>query len=468
MDSVLGLIRHSGNDGLLRALEMSVVATFAGRPLHLHAEGLRGTGKTTVMRAVRQALPPIRRITGCLYNCEPANPHCPQHREMSTEELAVIGEEWIPMPFLEISHSAKIGTVVGSIDLGRLVSPTEPQAALLPGTIPQAHRGIIFVDEINRLAETAPELADVLLDVMGTKPGRVQIEETGLRAVELPVQVAIWAASNPDEDPGPLEEVRRQLSDRFDFAVYAERPTDPDVVSQILMTTSPDRIQSHTPIELDRFQRRLAHAVDRLRKVTVPDGVRRQIAELYAQYNIESLRAVQAIQMGAQVWACLGDRDEAAPGDLAAIVPMALRHRVDPETLRKVLGQLRTLSPEAEAEGAAMPTVAAQGRFTGISFSGMAVKRAPEAAPSERSPESPQPQIASGWVQRTWGRFRDRLRGSGAGQQTGSHASNQSVYRPDPLSQPQIAPPHPARPIAQLQPHEYIRTEEELGRWLGR
>jgi len=49
---------------------------------------------------------------------------------------------------------------------------------MLPGTLPQAHRGIVLVDEVNRLADTAPELTDILLDAMGTKPGRVQIEET--------------------------------------------------------------------------------------------------------------------------------------------------------------------------------------------------------------------------------------------------------------------------------------------------
>ena len=71
-------------------------------------------------------------------------------------ELAEIGTEWIPMPFLEISHSAKVATVVGGIDLEKLVNRAHPEAALLPGTLAQAHRGIVFIDEINRLADTSP------------------------------------------------------------------------------------------------------------------------------------------------------------------------------------------------------------------------------------------------------------------------------------------------------------------------
>ncbi|MDN5376498.1 MAG: magnesium chelatase subunit, partial [Thermacetogenium sp.] len=153
---------------------------------------------------------------------------------MTPEEIAALGTEQIPVPFLEISHSAKIGTVAGTIDLGKLTNPSRPEAALLPGIIPQAHRGIVFVDEINRLADTSPEITDVLLDAMGTKPGRVQIEETGLPVVEVPVAVSVWAASNPDEEPGPLAEIRRQLSDRFDLVIPMGRPTTPEEVVDIL------------------------------------------------------------------------------------------------------------------------------------------------------------------------------------------------------------------------------------------
>lgn len=138
------------------------------------------------------------------------------------------------MPFVEIGHGAKLGTILGSVDLAKLTDPKNSQAALLPGSIPMANRGIIFIDEINRLAETAPEITDVLLAVMGTKPGKVKIEEVGLMPWEIEVTSSVWAASNPDEDPGPLEEVRRQLSDRFDIVVPVQRPSDPLIVERLL------------------------------------------------------------------------------------------------------------------------------------------------------------------------------------------------------------------------------------------
>ncbi|WP_273380078.1 hypothetical protein [Symbiobacterium thermophilum] len=405
MESVLGLVRHPGNDALFRAVEMSLVSTLAGRPLHIHAEGLRGTGKTTIMRRVRKALPRIRRIRGCLYNCDPSAPHCPVHRGLSPEEVAALGEERVPMPFLEISHAAKIGTVVGSIDLSRLVSATHPEAALLPGTIPQAHRGILFVDEINRLAETSPELADVLLDVMGTRPGRVQIEETGLPPVELPVLVSVWAASNPDEEPGPLEEIRRQLSDRFDFAIYTDRPSDPEVVEQILTAAEagearPPRI-ADTKAEL--WRTRLTLRTADLRQVTIPPGIRRQVAALYSQFDLESLRGVEAIQAGIRLSACLDGRREVQPEDLLRVVPMALRHRVDPELLRRVTSYLAeglapaaTPAPLAAASGGPA-TAPGRTRFPGLSFGGVLAEPArPLPAGAEPGTGRPSPGAAAG------------------------------------------------------------------------
>lgn len=372
MDSVLGLVRHAGNDSLFRAVEVSLLATLAGQPFHIHAEGLRGTGKTTIMRAARQILPPIRRVRDCLYNCDPDRPHCPAHRGLSPDEVAAVGDEWVPMPLLEISHSARVGTVVGSIDLGRLVSPTRPEAALLPGTLPQAHRGILFVDEVNRLAETAPELADILLDVMGTKPGRVQIEETGMPRVELPVQVSVWAASNPDEDPGPLEEIRRQLSDRFDLAVYTDRPGEAGVVERILALAEEREEDEARAVRTEQFRTRLRERADRLVRVEVPDSVRQSVAELYSRFNLESLRAVQALQAGVRLMACLEGRGEAAIDDLVRVAPLALRHRVDPESLKKLTAHLSGLAARPAAEGAAAQPV--RPRFPGVSFGAAAVE----------------------------------------------------------------------------------------------
>lgn len=374
------LIRYPGNQSLFEAIEMSVLGTICGRPLHLHAEGLRGTGKTTILRAARQVLPPILRIRDCPYNCHPDRPHCPRHRGMTRDEVAALGADWVPMPFLEISHSAKLGTVVGSIDLGRLTSAQRTEAALLPGTIPQAHRGIIFVDEINRLAETSPELTDVLLGVMGTKPGRVQIEETGLPVVSVEVNACVWAASNPDEDPGPLEDIRRQLADRFDLVVSMGRPAAPEAVRRVLetadawfrssgagrpsagaspagggaataccATTGGASLVPSASADLERNRTHWARFVEWMPQVLVPDSLRALIATLYVDFGFESLRAVEAWQLSARIHACLAGRREAEVADFLAVAPLVLRHRVDMSTLSEVMARLD--SPRDRGDG---------------------------------------------------------------------------------------------------------------------
>lgn len=333
MKSYHQLVRHKGNQDLFRAVEMSIAALHNGVPLHIHAEGLRGTGKTTIMRSVKNMLPPIIRIKNCRYNCHPEFPHCPEHRHLSLKEIITIGTEVVPCPFLEISHSAKIGTVVGSIDLGKLTDQHIVTAAILPGTIPQAHRGVVFIDEINRLADTSPELADVLLDVMGTKPGHLQIEETGLPIIALPVSISVWAASNPDEEPGSLNRIRRQLADRFDFSINMGRPSDYQAVYTIL--------EKQKNKEEETLAETISNtAVGNVSNILVENFIRRIIAKIYIDFNLESLRAIETIEYASALSCLLAGRLKVEIKDISAIVPLALAHRIDSETITAILKYL--------------------------------------------------------------------------------------------------------------------------------
>jgi len=234
--------------------------------------------------------------------------------------------ETVGTPFLEVSHSAKVGTLVGSIDLDRLTSLKNPAAALLPGTIPRANRGIIFIDEINRLADTSPALVDVLLDVMGTKPGRVQIEETGLPTVEMPVNTSIWAASNPDEEPGSLQEIRRQLSDRFDFVIRIGRPEQAETVSAIIRGGA----------QTDVGTKQTSGKVDSIFSVAVTEAVDEFISNLYVRFRLESIRGVQAVRLGAQLHALQQGKTSVDFADVAAVLPAALRHRLEAPLLLEI------------------------------------------------------------------------------------------------------------------------------------
>lgn len=341
------LKRYEGNEPLFELVMMSIISSYAGDPLHIHAEGLRGTGKTTIMRAARGILPNITRIKGCIYNCHPAAPHCPQHRDLSSSEIQELGTEEIPMPFLEISASAKIGTVAGSIDLARLTDTSHPETRLLPGIIPQAHRGIVFVDEINRLADTSPEITDILLDVMGNKPGHIQIEEAGVPVVDLPVNVSVWAASNPDEEPGSLEEIRKQLADRFDMVYYMGRPDGADVLAEMLRDNSYYAKSHHNQAgqegDESRYQvyhQNIINGSQRYENTDLPDFLRNYIARLYVKHNLESIRAIEAMQQGAILHSILKEHDQVMISDVTDMIPLVLKHRLSGEALIKIVNEV--------------------------------------------------------------------------------------------------------------------------------
>lgn len=420
------LIRHSGNRDLFQGVEMAAAALLQGRSFHIQVEGLRGTGKTTIMRAARELLRPITRIKGCLYNCDPAAPHCPFHRALTSAEVAALGTEQVARPFLEISQAAKLGTVVGSIDLAKLTDTSNPAAALLPGTIPQAHRGIIFIDEINRLADTAPELADVLLDVMGTKPGRVQLEEPGLPVVELPLTVSVWAASNPDEEPGPLSRIRKQLADRFDITVAMGRPESYQAVAAILA----DNPGGELPAD------HVCRLTGRLDEVKVSPQLRELLGRLYVDFRLESLRAVAAMENAASLAALLAGRSAAGLQELREVAPLALAHRVSPETLAAIMEYLNGLLGSQAGE-----TIPAADCTT------------------EMTPR----RLSRGAA--LWARLKQRLAAllpgkirlpSGGGGRRGGAGTARIV---DPLDTTIIAPPQPAVPLTRL-PDEQLVTRE--------
>ena len=429
MSEYYRLVRHSGNQALFRVVEMSVAALVSGHPFHIQVEGLRGTGKTTIMRAARELLPPITRIKNCLYNCDPVRPHCPIHRHLSQAEIETLGVEQVQRPFLEISQVAKIGTVVGSIDLAKLTDPVNALAALLPGTIPQAHRGIIFIDEVNRLADTAPELADALLDVMGTRPGRVQIEEPGLPVVELPVNVCIWAASNPDEDPGPLSRIRKQLADRFDVTVSMGRPDTEQAVINILAghnsSELPVSVISHLPVSLD--------------KVAVSLELRQLLGKLYVTYNLESLRTVAAMETAACLTALLAGRTVAGIGELVQVVPLVLAHRVSAETIATIMEYLNGL-----LYGPAPATIPVAGTATQLAKQALSRWAAIKAILKMRLAAL----LKNGF----------QLPNSGDGSSDGRGGQGRAQFI-DPMNTTISAPPKPALPISRV-PDEQLVTRE--------
>jgi magnesium chelatase subunit D len=128
--------------------------------------GDKGTAKSTAARGLTQVLPAILREPGCAFNCAPGQPAaacavCSAHTHRHAAAV----------PFVTLPLGATEDRVLGSLDLQQALQGG--QRAFQPGLLAAAHRGILYIDEVNLLAD---HLVDVLLDVAAMGVNTVQRE----------------------------------------------------------------------------------------------------------------------------------------------------------------------------------------------------------------------------------------------------------------------------------------------------
>src|SRR5213079_1856824 len=118
--------------------------------------GEKGTAKSTAVRALAALLPELRVIDGCRFGCDPRHPDpgCPDgpHRPPYRERTR-------PARLVELPVGATEDRLIGSLDLERALA--EGVRAYQPGLLADAHRGVLYVDEVNLLHD---HLVDLLLD----------------------------------------------------------------------------------------------------------------------------------------------------------------------------------------------------------------------------------------------------------------------------------------------------------------
>ena len=133
-----------GQGELKLALELAVVDRSIGGVL---AFGDRGTGKSTAIRALARLLPPMRVTDGCPYHCDPAT-EC----ETCDENGRVRNAVEVPVPVVDLPLGATEDRVVGALDLEAAL--TRGERRFSPGLLASAHRGFLYIDEVNLLPES--------------------------------------------------------------------------------------------------------------------------------------------------------------------------------------------------------------------------------------------------------------------------------------------------------------------------
>ena len=307
-----------GQDEMKAALLIAAVDPGIGGVL---VQGHRGTGKSTAVRALAGVLPSLTVDEACRYGCDPAAngarcDECHAREQAGTRARA----RRAPVPVVDLPLGATEDRVVGALDLERALRTGEK--AYEPGLLARAHRGFLYVDEVNLLED---HLVDLLLDV--SQSGENVVEREGL-SVRHPARFVLVGSGNPEEG-----DLRPQLLDRFGLSVEVTTPTDPDErVDAVLRRDAFDRDPSGFARRWARAEsavrRSVADGRARLDGVEVPRAVLRRGAELCARLGTDGIRGELTLLRAARATAAYDGAPTVDETHLRRVAPMALRHRL--------------------------------------------------------------------------------------------------------------------------------------------
>jgi magnesium chelatase subunit D len=320
-----------GLDDLRLALLLTAVSPNVGGVL---VRGEKGTAKSTVVRALATLLPDVAVVRGCRFACDPADadpdcpdgPHLPAEPGFSapTEGPGADGGRVTQAvrraaALVELPVGATEDRVVGTLDIQRALA--DGVKAYEPGLLAAAHRGVLYVDEVNLLPD---HLVDLLLDAAAM--GRAHVERDGV-SVKHAARFLLVGTMNPEEG-----EPRPQLVDRFGLVVTVTAPRQPrdraEVVRRRLAyEADPAAFATRFTADEQALASRIAAARRVLPRVELPDGELDRIAQICLAYGVDGLRADIVVARCAVALAAWNGRELVAPEDVRDAARLALPHR---------------------------------------------------------------------------------------------------------------------------------------------
>ncbi|MEU9340854.1 putative cobaltochelatase [Streptomyces sp. NPDC048278] len=302
-----------GQDDLRLALLLNAVSPAVGGVL---VRGEKGTAKSTAVRALSALLPAVDVVAGCRFSCDPdaPDPACPDgpHNPPGAFESR-------PARMVELPVGASEDRLVGALDIERALA--EGVKAFEPGLLADAHRGILYVDEVNLLHD---HLVDLLLDAAAMGASYVEREGVSVRHA---ARFLLVGTMNPEEG-----ELRPQLLDRFGLTVEVAASREPDqrvevVRRRLAYDDDPAGFAARWAGEETSVRQRIVAARELLPSVRLGDGALRQIAATCAAFEVDGMRADIVMARTATALAAWAGRTEVLAEDVRQAALLALPHR---------------------------------------------------------------------------------------------------------------------------------------------
>jgi magnesium chelatase subunit D len=301
-----------GMADLKLALLLNAVSPAIGGVL---VRGEKGTAKSTMVRGLAALLPPVPVVPGCPYSCDPAapDPACPAGPH------GAAAPELRPVTLAELPVGATEDRLTGSLDIERVL--TAGTTAFQPGLLAAAHRGVLYVDEVNLLHD---HLVDLLLDAAALGVNYVEREGVSVRHAS---RFLLVGTMNPEEG-----ELRPQLLDRFGLTVQVTASQDgaerAEVVRRRLaFEADPAGFITRFSADTATLAAQVAAARDRLPGVDLPDAALRQICAVCGSFGVDGMRADLVTARTAIALAAWHGRDVVTEEDIRVAARLALPHR---------------------------------------------------------------------------------------------------------------------------------------------
>ncbi|MDD1728907.1 MAG: ATP-binding protein [Methanospirillum sp.] len=303
-----------GQEQMKKALLLNAINPRIGGVL---IKGEKGTAKSTAARALAHLLPEREVVDECIFGCDPKDPKglcldCQKKGELKTKITR--------MRVVELPISATEDKVVGSLDIEHALKKGEKKFE--PGILAQAHRNILYVDEVNLLND---HIVDVLLDAAAM--GMNFIEREGVSYVH-PASFILIGTMNPEEG-----ELRPQLLDRFGLCVDIEGIMDADTRVEVIRRRQ--QYEEHPEEFLQRWiepeqelRDRIVRAQKLLPTVSISDEMLHVIAQICIDMGVDGHRADITMMKTASTIAAYQGRTEVVEEDVREAASLVLAHRM--------------------------------------------------------------------------------------------------------------------------------------------